>query len=69
MLKYAFLFLTISLIAGAIGFSGISAVARRISLILFGVFFLVFLALALLAVLVDRAVQSSLLEHAVALMA
>jgi uncharacterized membrane protein YtjA (UPF0391 family) len=61
MLKYALIFLVISLLAGAIGFTGISNVARRISLVLFGLFFLGFLLLIGFALLVDRAMESSLL--------
>ncbi|MBB5752840.1 uncharacterized membrane protein YtjA (UPF0391 family) [Prosthecomicrobium pneumaticum] len=41
MLKYALIFLVISLIAGAIGLTGVSAVARRISFVLFGIFLVI----------------------------
>ena len=41
MLKFAVIFLIVSLVAGAIGLSGISQVARRVSLVLFALFFLV----------------------------
>ena len=58
MLKYAVIFLVISLIAGGIGLTGISALARRISFILFGLFFLGFLALVGLALLVDHAMTT-----------
>ncbi|MBS7541740.1 DUF1328 domain-containing protein [Ancylobacter oerskovii] len=58
MLKYAVIFLVVSLIAGGIGFTGVSALARRISFILFGLFFLGFLALIGLAMLVDRAMTT-----------
>ncbi|MCS0493709.1 DUF1328 domain-containing protein [Ancylobacter sp. MQZ15Z-1] len=58
MLKYAVIFLVISLVAGAIGFTGISAAARRISMILFGLFFLGFLLLVGLAMLVDQAMTT-----------
>ncbi|GLK84612.1 DUF1328 domain-containing protein [Ancylobacter defluvii] len=58
MFKYAVIFLVISLIAGGIGFTGVSALARRISFILFGLFFLGFLALIGLALLVDKAMTS-----------
>jgi uncharacterized membrane protein YtjA (UPF0391 family) len=40
MLKYAILFLIISLVAGAFGFVNASAIARRISMVLFAIFFL-----------------------------
>jgi len=56
MLKYAAIFLIVSIIAGAIGFTNVSALARKISLILFGLFFLGFLLLIGFAVLVDHAV-------------
>ncbi|MCB4771103.1 DUF1328 domain-containing protein [Ancylobacter sp. Lp-2] len=58
MFKYAVIFLIISLIAGGIGFTGVSALARRISFILFGLFFLGFLALVGLAMLVDHAMTT-----------
>ena len=58
MFKYAVIFLVISLIAGGIGFTGVSALARRISFILFGLFFLGFLALIGLALLVDKAMTT-----------
>ncbi|MFG1463213.1 DUF1328 family protein [Xanthobacter sp. DSM 24535] len=38
MLKYAVIFLVISMIAGAMGFFNVSAVARRISFVLFAIF-------------------------------
>src|SRR6188472_83149 len=45
LLKYAIVFLVISLIAGALGMTSVSRIAKRISLILFALFFLGFLAL------------------------
>jgi uncharacterized membrane protein YtjA (UPF0391 family) len=53
MLKWAIIFLVISLIAGALGFSGVARGAATISKVLFGLFlilFLIFLVLALTAV-------------------
>jgi uncharacterized membrane protein YtjA (UPF0391 family) len=53
MLKWAIIFLIISLIAGAFGFTGIARGAATISKILFVVFlilFLIFLVLAYTAV-------------------
>jgi uncharacterized membrane protein YtjA (UPF0391 family) len=44
MFTYAVIFLGISLIAGAIGLTNISTIARRISMVLFALFFLMFLA-------------------------
>lgn len=53
MLKWAIIFLVISLIAGAFGFTGIARGAATISKVLFAIFlilFLIFLALAFTAV-------------------
>ncbi len=58
MIKYAVIFLVISMIAGAIGMTGVSQLARKISLVLFGLFFLGFLLLIGFAVLVDHAVST-----------
>ena len=57
MFKFAVIFLIISLIAGAIGLTNISLIARRISLILFGLFFLMFLAVLGLTYLVGSALN------------
>ena len=57
MFRYAIIFLIISLVAGALGLTNISAIAKRISLILFAVFFLVFLALLAFAFLVGEAIN------------
>lgn len=62
MLKYAIIFLIISLVAGALGFADISVVAKRISFVFFALFFLAFLALIAFAYVVGQAIsQSSLL--------
>lgn len=59
MLKYAIIFLVISMIAGAMGFFTVSAVARRISFVLFGIF-IALAALVLLAfVLLGQGVGSA----------
>jgi len=53
MLKWALIFLVISLIAGAFGFTGIARGAGTIAKVLFGLFlilFVIFLILALTAV-------------------
>ena len=53
MLKWALIFLVISLIAGAFGFTGIARGAATIAKILFGLFlilFVIFLILAFTAV-------------------
>ena len=56
MLKYAVIFLVISLIAGALGFINVSILARRISMALFAVFFLIAAALFGIVVLIGEAV-------------
>ncbi len=48
MLKWAIIFLVVSLIAGALGFSGIAAGAARISKILFAIFFAIFLLIVII---------------------
>ena len=57
MLKYAVIFLVISMIAGALGFLNISALARRISLILFGLFLGLALLVLLFFLLLDRVTE------------
>jgi uncharacterized membrane protein YtjA (UPF0391 family) len=57
LLKYAFFFLIVSIVAGAVGFTGISQIARRISFALFGILFVIFLVLLGIAMLVDKAMQ------------
>ncbi len=59
MLKYAVIFLIVSLVAGAVGLTNVSSVARTISMVLFGLFFLGFLLLIGLAMMVDHAMQVS----------
>lgn len=61
MLKFAVVALVISLIAGAIGMTSVSAIAQRISLILFGLFFLGFILLITLALVIDKLMQASML--------
>ena len=48
MLKWAIIFLVVSLIAGALGFSGVAAGAARISKILFAIFFAIFVLLIII---------------------
>jgi uncharacterized membrane protein YtjA (UPF0391 family) len=57
MLRWAILFLIISLIAGGFGFANVSGFARKISFILFGLFFLGFLVLLGFALLVLEVVD------------
>ena len=49
MLKWAIIFLVISLIAGALGFTGVATGARRISIVLFGVFMAIAIVIVLIA--------------------
>jgi uncharacterized membrane protein YtjA (UPF0391 family) len=55
MLKWALIFLVISLIAGALGFSGVARGAATIAKILFGIFLAIFIVLLLLALLAGEA--------------
>jgi uncharacterized membrane protein YtjA (UPF0391 family) len=59
MLRWAVICLVISLIAGALGLTGVSVVAKRLSLIFFALFFLGFLAPVGFAYLVSSAVYHS----------
>ncbi|MFC3124612.1 DUF1328 domain-containing protein [Pseudoroseomonas globiformis] len=49
MLKWALIFLVISVVAGALGFTRISSAAGKVAQILFAVFLLLFVVLLLLA--------------------
>jgi uncharacterized membrane protein YtjA (UPF0391 family) len=64
MLKYAVIFLINSLVAGALGLTNVSAIAKRISLILFALFFVVFLILLGFALLVGEAIDHAWLMPA-----
>jgi uncharacterized membrane protein YtjA (UPF0391 family) len=54
-------FLVISLIAGGVGFTNVSVIAKRISLVLFALFFLGFLALIGFAYLLGAMIDHSAL--------
>jgi uncharacterized membrane protein YtjA (UPF0391 family) len=56
MLKYAVIFLIIALIAGALGLTNASAIAKRISMVLFAVFFLIAAAIFGMVVLVGEGI-------------
>jgi uncharacterized membrane protein YtjA (UPF0391 family) len=56
MLRLAIIFLVIALIAGALGLVDISTIARRISMALFALFFLIAAVLFGLVVLVGEAI-------------
>jgi uncharacterized membrane protein YtjA (UPF0391 family) len=49
MLKWALIFLVISLVAGALGYTGVASGARTIAKVLFGIFLVIFVILVLLA--------------------
>lgn len=69
MLKYAVIFLIISMIAGAMGFLNISAIARRISMVLFGIFLALAVLVFLFFVLLDRVTSAGVIEGALVLFA
>ncbi|HKH35432.1 MAG TPA: DUF1328 domain-containing protein [Beijerinckiaceae bacterium] len=56
MLKWALIFLVISLIAGALGFTGVAAGSARIAKILFGIFLAIFVVLLVIALLIGEAI-------------
>jgi uncharacterized membrane protein YtjA (UPF0391 family) len=56
VLRLAIIFLIISLIAGALGLVNISTVARRISMVLFALFFLLAALLFGMVVLIGEAI-------------
>jgi uncharacterized membrane protein YtjA (UPF0391 family) len=56
MLRFAVIFLIISLIAGAFGLVNISDIARRVSMILFAIFFLLAALLFGMVVLIGEAI-------------
>jgi uncharacterized membrane protein YtjA (UPF0391 family) len=64
MLKYAIVFLIISLIAGALGLTNVSQLAKRVSLVLFALFLLAFLALVGFVYLLGEAMAGSALLSA-----
>jgi uncharacterized membrane protein YtjA (UPF0391 family) len=57
MLRWAFIFLLISLVAGGLGSTGLAAGAGRISKILFVIFGLMFLLIVLVAYLVGESLS------------
>ena len=65
MFKWAVICLIISLVAGGLGLTTVSVFAKRMSLILFALFFLGFLALLGFAYLVSSAINHSQLLPAV----
>ncbi len=57
MLKWALIFLVISLVAGALGFTGVAASAGKIAKILFGVARATFVVLLVLGLLAGEALD------------
>jgi uncharacterized membrane protein YtjA (UPF0391 family) len=56
VLKWALIFLVISIVAGFFGFSGISAATATIARVLFGIFLVVFLIFLILALMAGQAI-------------
>jgi uncharacterized membrane protein YtjA (UPF0391 family) len=56
MLKWAVIFFVISLVAGALGFSGLAGGARRIAQILFGLFLVIAIIVIVVAIAIGQAV-------------
>ena len=54
MLKWALIFLVISIITGFLGFSGVSAATGRLSKILFGIALAIFVVIVLVALMVGQ---------------
>ena len=66
MFKYAVIFLIVSLIAGAFGLTNVAQVAKRVSMVPFAMFFLVFLALIGFAYLASETIDRPALAPAAA---
>jgi uncharacterized membrane protein YtjA (UPF0391 family) len=64
MFKYAVIFLIVSLIAGTFGLTNVSQVAKRVSMVLFAMFFLAFLALIGFTYLASEAIDRPALAPA-----
>lgn len=56
LLKWALIAFVISLIAGALGFTGIASGARSLSRILFGIFLALAIVIVIVAVAIGQAV-------------
>ncbi|HYD64706.1 DUF1328 domain-containing protein [Azospirillum sp.] len=56
MLKWALIFLVISLVAGALGFSGVARATAGVARVLFYIFLVIFLIFLVLALLAGQAV-------------
>jgi hypothetical protein len=62
MFRFAILSLIVSLVAGGVGLTNISVIAKRISMVLFAIFFLGFLALLGMAYLLGAAFNAAALS-------
>jgi uncharacterized membrane protein YtjA (UPF0391 family) len=56
MFEYAVIFLLVALITGTLGLTNLSDIAKKVTLVLFAVFFLMFLALVGFAYLARDAI-------------
>ncbi len=56
MLRWALIFFVISLVAGALGFTGLASGARRLAKILFGLFLALAVIVVLIAILIGQAI-------------
>lgn len=56
MLRWALIFFVISLVAGALGFTGIAAGAGRIARLLFGLFLVLAIVVVVVALLIGQAI-------------
>ncbi|MGA2552820.1 MAG: DUF1328 domain-containing protein [Burkholderiaceae bacterium] len=57
MLKWAFVFLVISILAGILGFTGLAAGAAAIAKLLFGVALIIFLVFLVLGLTLFRSIE------------
>ncbi len=55
MLKWAFIFLIVAVVAGALGFTNVAAGAATIAKVLFGIFLIIFLVLLVMGLLAGEA--------------
>ncbi|MDB5558053.1 MAG: hypothetical protein JWQ36_987 [Enterovirga sp.] len=56
MLRWALIFFVISLVAGALGFTGIASGAGRIARLLFGLFLVLAIVVVIVALLIGQAI-------------
>jgi hypothetical protein len=76
MFKFAIMSLIVSLVAGGVGLTNISIIAKRIAMVLFAIFFLGFLALLGFAYLLGAAFNAAslpmlpgtILTHSIAML-